>query len=292
MRSLRERLASGPPIVADGATGSLLQSRGHAGCLERLVLESPETVREVHRDYLEAGAEMLWTNSFGGSPGRLESAALADRTEDVNEAAARLAREVARGRAWVVGSIGPCGALLAPLGDLDPERFARDARRQIEGLRDGGVDAFAVETMIDVEEAVLAVRAVLAVAPGRPVLATCTFEEKPGGLFTPFGQAPADVARRLADAGADAIGANCGTGPEPMVRVASEMRDATALPLLFKPNAGMPRIADSGPTWPSTPEIFAEVVAGLTDLGAAIVGGCCGTGPDHIRALRARLGGA
>ncbi|MEN8150172.1 MAG: homocysteine S-methyltransferase family protein [Planctomycetota bacterium] len=290
MKDLRERLVQSPPILADGAMGSLLQSAGHAGCLERLNLDEPDAVKRVHADYLAAGAEILWTNSFGGSPRRLAAGGLADRTEEVNEAAARIARDVAGESAWVAGSVGPCGVPLAPYGDLDPDELTQGVARQVRGLAAGGVDVVVVETMMDAEEAVVALRAARDVAPGLPVFVTLTFTETPAGLFTPFGTSPADAVRRLADEGADAIGANCGTGPEPMLEVAREMAQATERPRLFKPNAGMPEVTDAGPTWPETPETFAANLAEITASGAAIVGGCCGTTPAHIEAARGALG--
>ena len=219
MTDLRERLASGRAILADGAMGSLLQSAGHTGCLERLNLDEPGVVRAVHEAYLDAGSEILWTNSFGGSPRRL--AGLAVRTEEVNEAAARIARDVAGGAAWVAGSVGPCGGTLAPYGDVDPDDLFRGVVRQVRGLVAGGGDAIVVETMMDLEEAVTALRAARDAAPGLPVFVTLTFRETPAGIFTPFGTAPADAARRLDEEGADAIGANCGTGPAPMLGVAA-----------------------------------------------------------------------
>ena len=242
----------------------------------------------MHRDYLLAGAEILWTNSFCGSPLRLTAHGLADRTEDLNRSAARTARKAAGDDAWVAGSVGPCGAFLPPGGDLDPESFTEVAGRQIGALIEGGVDAIAIETMMDVEEAVLAIRAAKEVAPAIPIFATLTFKETKRGPFTPFGNSPADAAGRLDGEGADLIGANCGTGPEPMVGIAREMRAATDLPLLFRPNAGLPSATEAGTSWPETPESFARAVKDLEEIGAALLGGCCGTTPAHIRAISAR----
>ena len=179
---LRERLAAGPFIVADGAMGSLLQERGHQGCLERLNLDHPDVVRAVHREYILAGAEIIWTNSFGGSPLGLAAHGLSARTEEVNRSAARIAREAAGDSgAWIAGSVGPCGAFLPPGGDLAPESFTRDAGRQIGALIEGGVDAIAIETMMDVEEAILAFRAAREIAPAIPIFATLTFQERGRG---------------------------------------------------------------------------------------------------------------
>ena len=232
------------------------------------------------------GAEIIWTNSFGGSPLCLAAHGLANRTEEVNLSAARIAREAAGNDAWVAGSVGPCGSFLPPGGDLGPEEFTKNARRQIGALIEGGVDAIAIETMMDVEEAVLAIRAAKEVAPAILIFATLTFKETKNGLFTPFGNSPADAAARLGREGADLIGANCGTGPEPMLRVAREMRAATDRPLIFRPNAGMPRATGAGTEWPETPESFARAVHDLKEIDAALVGGCCGTTPAHIRAIR------
>jgi len=285
MTDLAERLAGATVLRADGSAGSLLQSRGHAGCLERLNLEAPDVIREMHREYQEAGAELLWTNTFGASPLRLEAAGLADRTEAVNEAAAELAREAAGDDAWVVGAIGPCGGVLQPYGDLDPGVVHAGVLRQVAGLVAGGVDALVVETMMDLEEALVALDAAQERAPGLPVLVSLTFQETPNGPFTAFGQPPADAARRLVAAGAAAVGANCGTGPEAMLPVVRAMRDAVDRPVLCKPNAGLPRTTEEGPVWPADPTTFARAVGDLVDAGAGIVGGCCGTTPAHIREL-------
>lgn len=287
MKTFAERLAEGTVVLADGAAGSLLQSRGHAGCLEVLNLEAPDVIRQLHADYVEAGAEVLWTNTFGASPLRLEAAGLADQTEAVNEAAARLARDAVGRNVFVAGSIGPCGGVLQPYGDVDPAVVRAGVQRQVEGLVAGGVDALVVETMMDLEEALVALDAARAKAPGLPVLVSLTFTETPNGPFTAFGHAPADAARRLEAAGAAALGTNCGTGPEAMLPVVRLMREAVDLPILCKPNAGLPEITDHGPVWPTDPTDFAGAVVELRDAGASILGGCCGTTPAHIRALGA-----
>ena len=289
MTSLAERLGSSKVLRADGAVGSLLQARGHAGCLERLNLDAPDVIRRMHREYRDAGAELLWTNTFGATPLRLAAAGLADRTEALNEAAARLAREVAGDGAFVVGSVGPCGGVLRPYGDLDPVVVRAGVLRQVEGLAQGGIDAVVVETMMDLEEALVALDAAREKARGLPVLASLTFQETPSGPFTAFGHAPADAARRLAAAGAAAVGANCGTGPAAMVSVVRALRDAVDCPVLCKPNAGLPRATDQGPVWPADPEAFARAVCGLAEAGASILGGCCGTTPAHIRAMTSAL---
>jgi methionine synthase I (cobalamin-dependent) len=285
---LRERLQRGL-FICDGAMGTSLHAGGHrAGeSLELYTVERPEAVRAAHRGYLEADADILETNTFQGSSLALGRYGLAERAAELNRAAAILAREMAGDTAFVAGSIGPTGMLLEPYGEL-PESEARISfEQQVEALAEGGVDLFIIETFTALEEAHLAV--VAAAATGLPVAASMAFD--PNG-HTIFGITPGQAAESLAEAGAIVVGANCGTiSPAEMVGILAQFRQATGLPLLAQPNAGRPQRTEAGTMFPEDPETVAESAPRFRELGATLIGGCCGTTPQHIAAIAARLKG-
>ncbi|NJD18222.1 MAG: hypothetical protein FIA95_02925 [Gemmatimonadetes bacterium] len=294
MHPFLSRLRAGPALVGDGATGTLLMACGlRAGRPpEEATLTHPEWVADAARAYTDAGADVVETNTFGASPLKLALAGLEREMERVNRDAVRRAREAAAGRADAAGSCGPCGRLLQPYGDTAPEVVHAGGLAQVRILASAGVDAVFIETMTDLEEARLAVRAAKAAAPALPVAAMMTFERTPRGYRTIMGNSVADAAAALAEAGADAVGSNCGSGSGEMVEIASELRRATALPILIQPNAGIPR-ADAGLlVWDETPALMAERAREMVRSGVALVGGCCGTTPEHIRALRAMVDGS
>lgn len=272
-------------VVADGAMGTMLVAAGLGSgeCPELWNVTRPDAVRDVMRCYREAGAELLETNSFGGSPAKLACYGLGDQCEELNRAAARIGREAAGDEALVLGSMGPTGHLLEPLGPLSASEAFEGFRVQAEALAAGGADALCVETMIDLGEAQAAVRA--AVATGLPVVATMTFESTRRGFFTVMGVSVEQAARALEEVGAKAIGANCGTGSAPMLLLAAELGKQSKLPLVFQPNAGLPQICGSEVRYPEAPETMASLVAQFAAAGAAIIGGCCGSTPGHIRAI-------
>ncbi len=293
MDDLPTRLARGDVVLADGAMGTMLMERGLApgSCPERFGLDRPEVLEEIGRSYLEAGAEILQTNTFGASPAKLAAYGLADRAPEINAAGVAAARCAARGAALVSGSCGPSGRLLAPYGDADPAAIRAGFEVQVRALVDAGADLVWVETMTDLAEATLAVVAAKAVAPGTPVVATLTFDRTPRGFFTVMGVDVERACRGLEAAGADVVGSNCGTGIEAMVEVAREFRRHTRLPLAFRPNAGLPRLVGGKVAYSESPAEHASRVGALVEAGAAIVGGCCGTTPEHTRALRAAIRG-
>ena len=284
-RDLLAWLARLGVLACDGAMGTALQDAGvpAGGCLELLNLERPGAVEAVHQGHLRAGAEILETNSFGGSPARLAAHGLEDRCAEINRASASLARRVAGTRALVAGSIGPTGLLLAPLGPLSAELALSGFRRQAAALAEGGCDALMIETMGDLDEAALAVEA--AAATGLPVLASMTFEVTSRGIYTVFGASPERAAARLHAAGACALGTNCGTGPVSMIEMIRALRRSTSLPLIAQPTAGIPAVVRGEILYPETPEGFASHVASLVEAGATIVGGCCGATSEHVRAF-------
>jgi len=291
VRALQERLAAGDVLVGDGAMGTMLFERGlpPGEPPETVTLARPAVLEEIARLYLEAGADLLETNTFGGSPLKLALHGLEADTEVVNREAVRAVRRVAEGRAYVVGSCGPSGRLLEPYGDVGEAEMLASFRRQMDALAAAGVDAVCVETMTDLREAALAVRAAKAAAPGLPVLATMTFDPTPRGYFTIMGVSVAQAAAGLEAAGADAVGSNCGNGIEHMVAIARAFRAATRLPLVIQANAGLPKSVGGRTVYDETPAFLAERARALLDIGVAVIGGCCGTTPEHIRALRAMV---
>jgi len=285
-----ERLRRGPAVLGDGAWGTMLIQRGlpTGDAPERVCLERPGLLSEIAALYLEAGAEVVTTNTFGANPERLALHGLGGRLEEICRAAVAAVRRAVGDRAWVSGSIGPTGRLLAPLGDLDAAAAAAGFARQAAALAAAGADLLCVETMTDLAEAELAVRAAREAGPYLPVVATMSFEATRRGFFTVMGNAPKDAAPRLAAAGADVVGANCGDGAT-MAGIARELRASGAVFVAVRPNAGLPALAGGALSWPETPEAMAARLPELLDAGVALVGGCCGTTPDHVRALRAAL---
>jgi len=286
---LDQRLASGETLVADGAIGTLLFERGldPGACPESVTLSHPEVLEEIARLYLEAGADIIGTNTFGGSPLKLAAYGLADSTDEINARAVTAVRKAVGDRAYVAGSVGPCGKLLTPYGDAKPEDVYGSFRRQVESLVEAGVDCIFVETMIDLTEAKLAVRAVKDVSAATPVTASMTFDATPNGFFTIMGVSVEAAAAGLTEVGADAIGSNCGNGIENMVQIARAFRNVSQLPLTIQPNAGLPHIANGKAVYDETPAFMAEQAKALVSLGVSVIGGCCGTTPEHIAALRA-----
>lgn len=286
--NLLEFVRSGGVVVADGAMGTmLLPAEMHeASPPDAVNLSDPCRVEEVTRQYLDSGAELLQTNTFGASPLRLSAAGLEDRCEEINRSAVNIAQRVAGSAAWISASIGPCGFQLQPFGSMSPEQFKANCLCQVQTLADCGIDIFCIETMMDVEEAALALEVVREAVPGATVMVSFTFENRAGGFFTPFGNSLWEVAERFEAEGADVIGANCGTGLEDMIETARRFKQATRLPVLARPNAGLPEYVDGKVTWFATPEDFADSAEELVAAGVSIIGGCCGSTPDHIRSIR------
>lgn len=288
MPDLLERVKRGDIIVADGALGTMLMARGLQpnDCPESFNLSHPEILEEIAGAYLAAGAEIIQTNTFGGSPLRLERYGLGDKTDEINRRGVEAVRKAVGSSAVVSGSCGPSGRILIPYGDTEPERIYESAVRQIQALVDVGVDIICIETMTDITEATLNVRAARAVSRSIPVMATMTFDHTPKGFFTVMGVTVELAARELTKAGADIIGSNCGHGIDMMVKVAREFRTHSRIPILIQSNAGLPEIVDGRPVYRETPDYMAEKARDLVAAGVSIIGGCCGTTPEHIAALR------
>jgi 5-methyltetrahydrofolate--homocysteine methyltransferase len=289
MTAFLETVRGGGILVGDGAWGTMLMARGLelGDCPEAVNLENPETLGEIASLYLDAGADVITTNTFGGSPLKLDAYGLADRTEEINRLAVQTLRSAIGDRAYVSASVGPTGKILKPYGDTEPEELSESFLRQIGALIEAGADLICVETMMDLNEAKLAVAAARSHSRKIPIMATMTFDATPRGFFTMMGTSVEQAAAGLEEAGADVIGTNCGNGIEKMVEIARDFDRATKLPIVIQSNAGLPENRAGEVIYPETPEFMAGEAAQLLDLGVAVIGGCCGTGPDHIRALRA-----
>lgn len=288
MANLLERLQTGEVLVGDGAWGTQLMARGlpDGKPPEWFALERPEVIEEVARLYVEAGADLVTTDTFGGSSYRLRLHGLEGEREAINRRAVEAVKRAVAGRALVSASVGPTGRILEPFGDTPPDDVEAAFAEQVAALAAAGADLVCVETMSDLAEATRAVKAAKAVAPRLPVIATMTFERTPRGLFTVMGVSPERAAAGLAAAGADVVGSNCGTGIADMVEVAEAMGRASSLPIAIQPNAGLPVTRDGALWYDETPEAMAARVPELLEAGARIVGGCCGTTPAHTRAIR------
>ncbi|MEG9437507.1 bifunctional homocysteine S-methyltransferase/methylenetetrahydrofolate reductase [Edaphobacter sp. HDX4] len=294
-----ERLFGDTPVLCDGAMGTMLYARGVFinKSYDELNLSQPELVREVHVEYLQAGAEVIETNTFGANAFRLEHFGLRDKVREINLAGVRLAREAVNQirdkqatQAFVAGAIGPLGIRLEPLGkvglDEAREAFAEQITALIEGGPGVGVDLLSIETMTSLTEAEQAVAAARAIAPGIPVIVMVTVDEEGNCLD---GASAETAARRLTATGADAIGCNCSAGPATVLSVIERMRPLTDLPLAAMPNAGIPRAVEGRTIYLTSPEYMASFTRKLVKAGASLVGGCCGTTPSYTRAMRSAL---
>ncbi|MBD3334645.1 MAG: hypothetical protein GF355_03935 [Candidatus Eisenbacteria bacterium] len=293
MDDLRERMRRGGVLLADGGLGTMLIEHGlqPGECPESWNLSKPGVLAGIAAAYLEAGAELITTNTFGASPLKLEMHGLGDQAEAINRQAVTAVREAVRDRAYTMASIGPTGRTLKPYGDTELKDVEEAYRRQIAWLAAEGVDLFGIETMTDPTEVRCAIRAAKDLAPGTPLAATMTFDDTPRGFFTIMGVDIPAAAADLAGAGADIIGSNCGNGVEAMIAIARDFRRHTKQPLMIQPNAGLPVMQRERVVYPESPAFMAEASRALLDLGVTVLGGCCGTTPDHIRALREMLPG-
>lgn len=290
MIPFRERLKQNEVIIADGAMGTMLFQRGlKAGeCPERMNLEHPEVLEEITRLYLEAGAEIIQTNTFGGSPLKLSVYELDNKTEEINARAVQAVRKVVQDKAYISASCGPTGKLLEPFGDTSPDAIFETYQRQIKTLIVEGVNLICIETMTDLNEAKLAIKAARLISPSIPICATMTFDETPRGFYTIMGVTIEQAAKELVEAGADIIGSNCGNGIVNMIKIAREFTKHTTRPIIIQSNAGIPVIKDGSTIFPESPEFMAEKAMELVRIGVKIIGGCCGTTPGHIKALKQR----
>jgi methionine synthase / methylenetetrahydrofolate reductase (NADH) len=276
-------------VLCDGAMGTLLYSKGIFinRCYDELNLSQPDLIRGVHREYLQAGAEIVETNTFGGNSFRLARHGMADRVHDINFAGARIARDAAKSfDAWVGGSVGPLGIRIEPLGKTAFEEARAAFREQIAALVEGGVDLIILETFGYIEELHQALLAARDVKANLPVIAQVTIDEDGNCLD---GSTPETFGPRLSEWGADVIGCNCSVGPVAMLDAIERVRVVTSLPLAAQPNAGIPRSVEGRNIYLCSPEYMASYARKFVSAGVRLVGGCCGTTPDHIRAMKSAL---
>ncbi len=276
------------PTILDGSWGTLLQTMGlPAGtCPDAWNIERPDQVEAIGRLYVEAGSQIIVTNTFRANRLTLARHGLGDRVRDVNRAGARASLAAARGRAKVFASVGPSGKLLAA-GDTNPDELRATFEEQTRALAEESIDGLVLETFSDLEEIGIALAA--AKATGLPVVACMLFDSGAQRDRTMMGIKPEQAVEALAEAGADAVGSNCGRGIASFPQLVRRLRQATDLPLWLKPNAGLPQLADGLPAYEITPAEFAVTTKELVDAGADFVGGCCGTSPDFIRAISSAL---
>ncbi|MEW6071495.1 MAG: homocysteine S-methyltransferase family protein [Planctomycetota bacterium] len=292
--TITERLRRGP-VLLDGGLGSSLIARGlpASACAVLWNVERPAVVREVHAGYVRTGCDVIEANTFAGNAIALGDYGLAARMEELNAAGVRLARAAAEEASaarpvLVAGNLGPSGRFLAPVGDVDPRALEDAFAAQAAALAAAGADYLAIETMTDVQEALCALRGAVA-ATRLPVTACLTFERKRRGFFTLMGNRIEDAMRILAGAGAVAVGANCSIGSEAMREACPQLVAASPVPVIVKPNAGLPEIVAGRPVYRQSPADFARDVAAMAAAGAAAVGGCCGTDERFLAALRDEL---
>ncbi len=289
-----QRLQQDPPLLADGAMGTTLHTHGVPidACFDELNLTQPDLVLRIHRDFVQAGAELLETNTFGANRYKLSKHGLEEQVAAINAAGVNLARQAANEsdhpeRIYVAGSVGPLGVRLKPYGRVKPEEARAAFAEQIAALAGAGAEAILLETFSDLGEILEALAAAHEVAPGVPVIAHVTFAEDDRTLM---GDLPARVARDLAQAGADVLGVNCGGGPAQIARILQNMRQAAPEAILSAmPNAGFPQAVGGRMMYPATPEYFADYALTFQAIGARLIGGCCGTTAGHVAAMRAEL---
>ncbi len=281
-------LASGEPILADGAIGTQLHARGipFDSCFDELNLSRPDLILDIHQEYLQAGAQIIETNTFGANPHKLSSHGLAHRLKDINAAGVALARQAIEktgAKALIAGSVGPLGVRMAPFGRVRPDEAFEAFREQVAALDQAGADLISLETQSDLYELREGIRAVRVVGD-LPVIASVTFTRDDRTLL---GDTPAQAARLLQQAGADVIGANCSGGPAQLLRVLHTMREATPeAKFSVMPNAGWPEQVGGRIMYPATANYFAEYARAYAQAGACIIGGCCGTSAEHIAQMR------
>jgi 5-methyltetrahydrofolate--homocysteine methyltransferase len=287
MSSISDLLKTGKVLVSDGAWGTFLQKKGlkSGECPELWNITRPNDVFEIAQSYINAGADMIETNSFGGNSFKLSLFGLSDRVTEINKAAAEISRRAAGKNKLVMGSIGPTGKIIMT-GDVTADELYESFKEQAKALEAGGADALVIETMSDIDEAKCAISA-CSENTSCEIICTMTFEKSEEKVFhTMMGVTPAQMTEELVNAGISIIGANCGNGTKDMVNIVEQIRKINKnIPILIHANAGLPVYKDGATVFPESPDQMAEYVNKLMLAGANIIGGCCGTTPEHIRKI-------
>ncbi|MFP4380705.1 MAG: homocysteine S-methyltransferase family protein [Candidatus Sumerlaeia bacterium] len=289
-----EAVKEGRVLVSDGAWGTVLQQKGlqPGECPELWNVEKPDAVLDVAKAYIEAGADMIQADSFGGTAFKLQHfhQGLESRVAEINEAASKISREAAGDSNWTIPSVGPTGVMLM-MGEVSEEALYEGFKEQMVALEKGGADAFCIETMSALDEALVAVRAAKENCSCE-IICTFTFDKTSKGYRTMMGVSPGDFAKSMVEAGVDIIGTNCGNGIAGMIEIVREMRQVDKdIPILVHANAGLPKNVSGVDVFPEGPEEMAAQVPQLVEAGANIVGGCCGTTPAHISAIKKAIQG-
>jgi 5-methyltetrahydrofolate--homocysteine methyltransferase len=288
MKPILQRINKGEILISDGALGTMLIDRGlkKGECPEALNLTNPQLLKDIAREYLKAGADIIHTNTFGASPIKLTQYNLANKTTEINKTAVEIVREVVDNNAYISASVGPTGRILKPYGDIEPEEVYNSYSRQVSILIEAGADIICIETMTDLGEAILAINAIRDISSTISVISTMTFDETPEGFYTIMGISIDDAVKGLSKAGANIVGSNCGNGIEVMVEIASEFLKNSKLPIIIQSNAGLPEVINGKIYYTENPDFFAGKAKMMLEMGVSIIGGCCGTTPEHIKKLR------
>ncbi len=278
-------------LLLDGGMGSILIGHGLAGneAAESWNIRHPEIIRQIHADYIAAGADVVTANTYGASLYKLEKMGVNKDFERINTEGVRLARTACGRDQYVAGDMGAMGDMLAPAGPVSFEEMKDNFSNQARILEEEGVDLFLIETIFDLNAGLCAVQAIQSVSD-KPIFCSMTFKETPKGFFTIFGNTPEHSMKTLADNGVAAVGANCSLDSTDMVRLAAQIRKCVDIPVLMQPNAGMPQpTADNQAFYPETDDLFAGNMKKIRELGVEIIGGCCGTTPETIRKMHQRI---
>lgn len=281
------KLSQKRAVLFDGGIGTELIRHGFQSgeCPEKWNIDKSEIVISIHKAYFDAGADIITTNSFGGSSIKLSNYDMGDKCYELNLTAAQLAVSVKPNDKWVAGSIGPTGKFLKPVGEYEEEDFEKAYFQQIRGLKDGGVDILLMETHYDIKELMCAIRAAKKISKHPPIFATMTFNKTPRGFYTIMGNSVYTSFEELKKMGTEVVGANCTLDSKDMSELVKIMRESTTLPILAQANAGQPSVTSQGVVYTQSLEDYVKYIPEMLKNGADFIGGCCGTNPDYIREM-------